>query len=43
VRVTDENDPFFVYSLGIGEDDFQGSVTVTMFVSMLHVLCMLVD
>ncbi|XP_065906289.1 spindle assembly abnormal protein 6 homolog isoform X2 [Dysidea avara] len=24
VRVTDENDPFFVYSLGIGDDDFQG-------------------
>lgn len=24
VRLTDESDPFFLYSLALGEDDFQG-------------------
>lgn len=31
VRVTDEADPFFVYSLVIGEDDFQKYFTLDHF------------
>lgn len=42
MRITDENDPFFVYSLGIGDDDFQGSATyLARCFICLQVLCRL--
>lgn len=39
MRVTDENDPFFLFNLSLGEPDFQGCGLHTCIYTVLYIMC----
>ena len=43
MRVTDEDDPFFLFNLSLAEEDFQGCVCVTFDGSCILSLCVCRD